>query len=89
MGDFNAVEGSVTYNSVTENFLDAKHATKNTSDAHTYNGWNNPEKFKRIDYFMISKKGIKVNSYNVLSGMRNGDYTSDHSPLTIEIELEK
>ena len=89
MGDFNAVEGSVTYNSVTENFIDAKYATKKTSDSHTYNGWNNPEKFKRIDYFMISKEGIKVNSYNVLSGMRNGDYTSDHCPIVIEIILEK
>jgi endonuclease/exonuclease/phosphatase family metal-dependent hydrolase len=66
MGDFNAEEGSVTYNSVTENFLDAKYETENSSELHTYNGWNNPEKFKRIDYFMISKKGIKVNSYNVL-----------------------
>ena len=89
MGDFNAQEGSVTYNNVTENFLDAKHATENTSDSHTYNGWNNPEKFVRIDYFMISQKGIKVNSYNVLSGMRNGDYTSDHCPIVMEIILEK
>ena len=89
MGDFNAEEGSVTYNSVTENFLDAKYETENSSELHTYNGWNNPEKFKRIDYFMISKMGIKVNSYNVLSGMRNGYCTSDHSPLTIEVELEK
>ena len=88
MGDFNAQEGSVTYNSVTENFIDAKYATENTTDAHTYNGWNNPEKFKRIDYFMISKKGIKVNSYNVLPGMRNGDYTSDHCPIIIETNLD-
>ena len=88
MGDFNAEEGSVTYSSVTENFRDAKYATENASELHTYNGWNNPEKFKRIDYFMISKEGIKVNSYNVLSGMRNGELTSDHCPIIIEINLD-
>lgn len=89
MGDFNAEEGSVTYNSVTENFLDAKYETENSSELHTYNGWNNPEKFKRIDYFMISKKGIKVNLYNVLTGIRNGELTSDHCPIVMEIILEK
>ena len=88
MGDFNAEEGSVTYNSVTESFLDAKYATENASELHTYNGWNNPEKFKRIDYFMISKKGINVNSYNVLSGVQNGELTSDHCPIVIEINLD-
>ena len=89
MGDFNAEEGSVTYKSVTENFLDAKYETENSSELHTYNGWNNPEKFKRIDYFMISKMGIKVNLYNVLTGIRNGELTSDHCPIKIEIILEK
>lgn len=88
MGDFNALEGSETYNSVTENFLDAKYQTDKTSDSHTYNGWGNPESYKRIDYFMISKEGFKVSSYNVLSGMRNGIYTSDHCPITIELILK-
>ncbi len=89
MGDFNALEGSETYKSVTENFSDAKYQTEKTSDSHTYNGWGDSEKFKRIDYFMISKQGLKVNSYNVLSGMRNGNYTSDHCPIVAEIILEK
>ncbi len=88
MGDFNALEGSETYNSVTENFYDAKYQTEKTSDSHTYNGWGDPEKFKRIDYFMISKNGMNVNSYNVLSGIRNGNYTSDHCPIIIELEFE-
>ncbi len=87
MGDFNAEEGSVTYNSVTENFLDAKYETENTSDSLTYNGWGDTEKYKRIDYFMISKKGFKVNSYDVLSGIRNEVYTSDHCPIVLDVEL--
>ena len=89
MGDFNAEEGSQTYISVTENFDDAKSATENTSDSHTYQGWGNPEKYKRIDYFMVSEKGIKVNSYNVLSGIHNGTYSSDHCPIVLEFSLNQ
>lgn len=89
MGDLNAKEGSETYIKVTENFLDAKYTTENTTDAHTYQGWGNPEKYKRIDYFMISKTGFKVNSYNVLSGLHDGVYSSDHCPIVLEVELEK
>ncbi len=88
MGDFNALEGSETYIKVTENFLDAKYTTENTSDSHTYQGWGNPEKYKRIDYFMISKKGFKVNSYNVLSGLHDGVHSSDHCPIVLEVKLE-
>lgn len=87
MGDFNAQEGSETYISVTENFLDAKYETDNTSDSHTYNGWGDSEKFKRIDYFMISKSGFEVNSYKVLSGLHDGVYSSDHCPIVLEVNI--
>lgn len=89
MGDFNALEGSETYNSVTENFLDAQKVAPVTSDSHTYQNWGNEESFKRIDYFMVSKTGFKINSYNVLSGVRDGVYTSDHCPIVLEVELEE
>ena len=89
MGDFNALEGSVTYNSVTENFLDAKKVAEKTSDSHTYQNWGNPEKFQRIDYFMVSKTGFKINSYDVLSGVHDGVYSSDHCPIVLEVEIEK
>ena len=89
MGDFNALEGSVTYNNVTENFIDAQKVAEKTSDSHTYQNWGNPEKFQRIDYFMVSKTGFKVNSYNVLSGIHDGVYSSDHCPITLEVEIEK
>ncbi len=88
MGDFNALEGSETYIKVTENFSDARYETENTSDSHTYQGWGNPEKYKRIDYFMISKTGFKVNSYNVVSGLHDGVYSSDHCPIVLEVQLE-
>ena len=89
MGDFNALEGSVTYNSVTENFLDAKKVAEKTSDSHTYQNWGNPEKFQRIDYFMVSKTGFKINSYDVLSGVHDGVYSSDHCPIVLEVEIDK
>lgn len=89
MGDFNALEGSVTYNSVTENFLDTKKVAEKTSDSHTYQNWGNPEKFQRIDYFMVSKTGFKINSYDVLSGVHDGVYSSDHCPIVLEVEIDK
>lgn len=89
MGDFNALEGSETYNSVTENFLDAQKIAPVTSDSHTYQNWGNEASFKRIDYFMVSKTGFKINSYNVLSGVRDGVYTSDHCPIILDVELEE
>ena len=89
MGDFNALEGSVTYNSVTENFLDAKKVAEKTSDSHTYQNWGNPEKFQRIDYFMVSKTGFKINSYDVLSGVHDDVYSSDHCPIVLEVEIDK
>ncbi len=89
MGDFNALEGSETYNSVTENFLDAKKVAEKTSDSHTYQNWGNPEKFQRIDYFMVSKTGFKINSYDVLSAVHDGIYSSDHCPIVLEVEIEK
>lgn len=88
MGDFNAEEGSETYKSVTENFVDARHATENTSDSHTYQGWGKPEKYVRIDYFMVSKTGFSVKSYDVLSGLHDGAYSSDHCPIVLEVGLE-
>lgn len=88
MGDFNAEEGSQTYIDVTKNFADARYETENTSDSHTYQGWGDEEKFKRIDYFMISKNGLKVNSYNVLSGLHDGVYSSDHCPIVLDVQLE-
>ncbi len=87
MGDFNAKEGSETYNSVTENFLDAQKVAKTTNDSHTYQNWGNPEKYVRIDYFMVSKTGFEIESYDVLSGVRDGTYTSDHCPILLELKI--
>lgn len=87
MGDFNAKEGSQTYKAVTENFLDARYETENTTDSYTYQNWGNLESARRIDYFMISKTGFRVEKYAVLPAVHDGVYASDHCPLVLEVTL--
>lgn len=87
MGDFNALEGSETYKSATEHFLDAQYAAAETMEGHTYQNWGNPEKFKRLDYFMISKEGWTARRYAIVQPVHDGVYVSDHCPIVVELEL--
>ena len=88
MGDFNALEGSKTYESATEHFLDAQYAAAETMEGHTYQNWGNPEKFKRLDYFMISKEGWTAQWYAVVQPVHDGVHASDHCPIVVELVLE-
>jgi len=88
MGDFNAEEGSETYISVTEHFLDARYAAKETMDSHTYQNWGNMDAACRIDYFMLSKEGFAVHSYQALTEPYDGIYSSDHSPIVLKVSLK-
>ncbi len=88
MGDLNALEGSETYISATENFLDAQYAAEQTMQSHTYQNWGNPESFKRLDYFMISRTGIRAERYSVVPAVHDGVYASDHCPITLTMILE-
>ena len=88
MGDFNALEGSKTYLSATEHFLDAQYAAEKTISSHTYQNWGNTEKFKRLDYFMISKTGFRVDAYDVVQPIHDGVYVSDHCPIVLKMRFE-
>ena len=88
MGDFNAKEGSNTYESVTEHFLDARYEAPVTTDAPTYQGWGEAKDKRRIDYFMISKTGFSVEEYSVRSAVSEGVYYSDHCPIVLKLTLE-
>lgn len=88
MGDFNALEGSQTYQSATEYFLDAQYAAAETMEHHTYQNWGNPEKFKRLDYFMISKSGFGVERYWVVEPIHDGIYASDHCLIVLQLTLQ-
>lgn len=88
MGDFNALEGSATYISATENFLDAQYAAPETMEGHTYQNWGNPDSFKRLDYFMISREGFAPLRYSVVQPVHNGIYASDHCPIVLQVTIE-
>lgn len=87
MGDFNAEEGSETYISVTEHFLDARYAAEETVDTYTYQNWGDLDNARRIDYFMLSKTGFRVHSYCALTEPYDGIYSSDHSPIVLRVSL--
>ena len=88
MGDFNALEGSATYISATENFLDAQYAAKESCQSHTYQNWGNPASHKRLDYFMISKTGFDALRYDVVQPIHDGIYASDHCPIVLQMKLQ-
>lgn len=87
MGDFNAYEDSETYRSATENFLDAKYQTENPMTGVTYQNWGENLEGGSIDYFMISKQGIKVNEYKIVTDTYDGVYPSDHFQIFTVLEL--
>ena len=88
MGDFNALEGSETYNSAIRYFLDAQYAAAETMEGHTYQNWGNTEKFKRLDYFMISQTGWNPLRYAIIQPVHDGVYASDHCPIVLQMVLE-
>lgn len=86
-GDFNAEEDSETYKSATESFLDAKYQLENPMQGATYQGFGKALERENIDYFMISKEGIKVEDYKIVTTTYDGVYTSDHFPIEMTFEM--
>ena len=89
MGDFNAEEGSVTYERVTENFLDARYEAQETTGVGTFQAWGQIEGGWRIDDFMISKTGFRVLRYDVVDVVHEGVYVSDHNPIVMDVILSR
>lgn len=87
MGDFNALEDSETYLSATENFLDAQYEAAQSVSSHTYQNWGDPDSYKRLDYFMISREGFSVDRYDVIQPIHDGVYASDHCPIVLDITM--
>jgi len=88
MGDFNTEEGTVTYENVTKDFLDAKYQTENSMQGCTYQAFGEQLDNENIDYFMISKTGITVNEYKVVTDTYDGVYPSDHFPIVMKFTLD-
>lgn len=88
MGDFNANEKSATYKAATKNFDDVKYKVENDFVGHcTFQNWGAGLNYSAIDYFMISKTGFAVNSYEVITTTYNGVYPSDHFPIVTKLTL--
>ncbi len=88
MGDFNSDENSDTYKSATDSFLDVKYQTENTRTSATYQAWGKKLDNDCIDYIMISKTGLNVNSYKVVTDTYDGAYSSDHFSLVASLSFE-
>lgn len=88
MGDFNAEEDSATYAAATALFNDAKYQTAVTDAGMTYHGYGKDTSYGNLDYFMISKTGIDVESYKVLRDTYDGAYPSDHYPIRLVMTLQ-
>ena len=89
MGDFNAEEGSVTYDKVTENFLDARYEAEKTTGVGTFHAWGQIEGGWRIDYFVLSRTGFRVLRYDVVDIVHGGVYVSDHYPIVLDVILNQ
>ena len=88
MGDLNAVEDSETYRAATDTFDDAKYRTADPPTGPTYQNWGKAPDRENIDYFLISKTGIGVQSYQILDKTFDGVYPSDHFPIALHMTLE-
>ncbi len=88
MGDFNATEDSQTYLTATEDLLDVKYQVENDYvNCATYHNWGQELNRSAIDYFMITKTGFSVDSYEVVTTTYNGKYSSDHFPIVTMLTL--
>ena len=86
-GDFNFQPDSPAYNLVRKGgLLDASRIAPDTEFESTFHGYG--KMGVTIDYFFVNEK-IKPLVYRVLSEKYNGEYTSDHYPITLCFDLEK
>ena len=85
-GDFNFQSDSPAYNLVREGgLIDASRTAPDTELGITFHAYG--KMGVSIDYFFVNEK-IKPLIYRVLSEKPNGEYTSDHYPITLCFEIE-
>lgn len=85
-GDFNFEQGSEFYEGLVSGKLrDSKFVAEETDDGITYNGFGENEG-GIIDFVMVSPE-ISVKKYTIVNEMINGEYPSDHFPVTAEIDF--
>jgi endonuclease/exonuclease/phosphatase family metal-dependent hydrolase len=87
-GDFNAVQGSDTYNIISGSFFDAAKYAPKTDSGWTAHDWGlfDPEWSRPID-FIFTSDDLRAQKYDILEdSIREGVYYSDHYAVTSEHE---
>lgn len=86
-GDFNAVEDSVIYSTVTSTELkSARYLTKDTTSIGTFNGLVEKDIYKGpIDYCFVNKEAL-ISKYRVVV-KQDGGFMSDHNALYTEMKI--
>lgn len=85
-GDFNFEQGSDFYEGLVSGKLrDSKFAAEISDDGVTYNAFGEYDG-AIIDFIMVSPE-ISVKKYSVVNEILNGEYPSDHFPVTAEIDF--
>lgn len=90
-GDFNLKPDENPIQYITKYMIDSKESASVVSfgPEGTFNGFNyNYTDSKRIDYIFLSRTGIKVKKYSVLTDSKNHRFPSDHFPVFVEIILQ-
>jgi endonuclease/exonuclease/phosphatase family metal-dependent hydrolase len=91
MGDFNSIPNHLRIQNLKNNLNDTRDysETKPFGPAGTFNGFaHNKPVTDLIDYVFVSKSGIEVKKYAVLSDAINTHYPSDHLPVFVHLELK-
>lgn len=86
MGDFNATSGTVEYNIVASEVVNAATIAISKQDPgltfHKYGASS-----KVIDFIFVSEERFTVEHYRVVTDKVNGEYASDHHPVLIRYSL--
>ena len=86
-GDFNLYPDSTAYNLMREGgLLDASRIAPDTEFESTFHNYGRMGVI--IDYFFVNEK-VKPLVYRVLAEKHNGEFTSDHYPITLCFEVEQ
>jgi len=91
MGDFNSTPNHLRIQNLKNSLNDARDfsETKPFGPAGTFNGFAHDKPVTNlIDYVFVSKSGIDVKKYAVLSDAINNRYPSDHLPVFVQLELK-
>jgi endonuclease/exonuclease/phosphatase family metal-dependent hydrolase len=91
MGDFNSTPNHLRIQNLKNSLNDARDFSETNpfGPAGTFNGFAHDKPVTNlIDYVFVSKSGVAVKKYAVLSDAINNRYPSDHLPVFVQLELK-